>query len=132
MEHKRQVLMIPPCRQPINTRSQIVRYTNCPIHKLSDTQIVRYTITTRQKRLIRTPLNAIVGFSNLLADTSDIEEREQVPSIPRVRLGHRDLGKESGTNLRSFYKIKYLCERYRLGFVHLQEHRLKTGQGNRG
>ena len=54
--------MIPPCRQPINTRSQIVRYT----------------ITTRQKRLIRTPLNAIVGFSNLLADTSNIEEREQV------------------------------------------------------
>ena len=108
--------MIPPCRQPINTRSQIVRYT----------------ITTRQKRLIRTPLNAIVGFSNLLADTSDIEEREQVHPIPRIRLGHRDLGKESGTNLRSFYKIKYLCERYRLGFVHLQEHRLKTGQGNRG
>ena len=60
--------MIPPCRQPINTRSQIVRYT----------------ITTRQKRLIRTPLNAIVGFSNLLADTSDIEEREQVHPIPRV------------------------------------------------
>ena len=104
--------MIPPCRQPINTRSQIVRYT----------------ITTQQKRLIRTPLNAIVGFSNLLADTSDIEEREQVHPIPRIRLGHRDLGKESGTNLRSFYKIKYLCERYRLGFVHLQEHRLKTGK----
>ncbi len=99
-------------QHPINTRSQIVRYT----------------ITTRQKRLIRTPLNAIVGFSNLLADTSDIEEREQVHPIPRIRLGHRDLGKESRTNLRSFYKIKYLCERYRLGFVHLQEHRLKLGR----
>ena len=30
---------------------------------------------------IRTPLNAIVGFSNLLADTSDIEEREQYISV---------------------------------------------------
>ena len=160
---------------------------------------------------IRTPLYAIVGFSNLLADTSDIEEREQyisviqknnelllqlisdildlskieagtyevtfaevdvndlceeiicshamkvpqgvtlsfeehephcficshgirlhsrglyslgkVHPIPRARLGYRDLDKESRTNLRSFYKIKYLRERYRLGFVHLQEYR---------
>ena len=30
---------------------------------------------------IRTPLNAIVGFSNLLADTSNIEEREQYISV---------------------------------------------------
>ena len=91
--------MIPPCRQPINTRSQIVRYT----------------ITTRQKRLIRTPLNAIVGFSNLLADTSDIEEREQVHPIPRVRLGHRISAKNQEQIFDRFIKLNTFAKGTGLG-----------------
>lgn len=94
------------------------RQSELEMQKAREADKLKSAFLANMSHEIRTPLNAIVGFSNIIADTEDIEEKQEYVSIINK---NSDLLLRLITDILDFSKIESGKLDYSLSVVNLKE-----------